>query len=215
MGVMLLATLLVLQGPYYLSFTPGDVLRYGETFDVTETIGTKRRSAQVTREQTVIVKRWDRNRATLEIKYSEPKSRGTSADSGSFAAEARSWFDRADGEAIVDQRGFMAREGFPSGNRAFFGFNVPGHRDKLPDDWKVKLLPPMGMDKPIEFVYSFVDTTGQTSMTFKGAAKDKDVQIECDGTTWFAMGIVTSTRMKGKITDSDGTVDFGYVATRN
>ncbi|MEQ1935866.1 MAG: hypothetical protein ABL962_18570 [Fimbriimonadaceae bacterium] len=212
---MLIATLLAVQGPYYLAFTPGEVLKYSETFDVTETVGARKLSAQVTREQTVIVKRWDRNRATLEIKYSEPRARGTSANSANFAGEVRSWVDRADGEAFVDQRGIMSREGFPSGSRSFFGFNVPGHRDKLPSEWKTKLLPPMGMDKAIEFVYSQANANGRIGVAFRGAAKDKDVQIECDGTTWFESGKISSARMRGKVTDSDGIVEFDYSATRN
>jgi hypothetical protein len=89
MSVMLIATLLALQGPYYLSFTPGDVLKYSETFKVTEMVGTKKFSAEASRDQTIVVKKWERNRATLDIKFSEPVARG-SGDSISLAASLKS-----------------------------------------------------------------------------------------------------------------------------
>ncbi|MEQ1822366.1 MAG: hypothetical protein ABL949_07645 [Fimbriimonadaceae bacterium] len=214
MSVMLIATLLALQGPYYLSFTPGDVLKYSETFKVTEMVGNKKFSAEASRDQTIVVKKWERNRATLEIKFSEPVARGT-GDSMSLAASLKSWLYREDGEVTVDQRGILKRPGFPSGDRPFFGFNVPGHRDSLPKDWKAKLLPPVGMDKPIEFKYSPVNATGLPALYFIGTAKDKESEITCDGTVRFDAGKVASTRTTCKVVDSDGSVEFEYVATRH
>lgn len=213
MGVMLYAVAIAIQGPYYLSFTAGDVIKYTETFSVTETVGTKSFSAEATREQTLVVKKWDRNRATLDVKYTEPLTRGASG-SASLAASLKSWLFREDGEEFVDQRGHLKRAGFPEGNRPFFGFNVPGHRDRLPAEWKVKLLPPIGLDKPIEFKYAPLNASGLLGISFAGTFKDKEVEVKCDGTVHFDSGKVASARMTSRVTDSDGTIEFLYSAIR-
>lgn len=210
---MTIALAILLQGAAYLQFQPGQTLTYREEFEVTETIGNKNLTAHGARVQTLRIKEFKNGRAIMDVHFSGMTSQKTSDGADQLTSDLRTWIDREDGEQWVDTRGFLARDAFPSGNRPFFGYNVPAHKDSIPEKWSAKILPAIGIDRTITVNYSIVPNTSDTlAIALKGQGKDKDTSVTLDGTVYFRNGQVTKSNIDTEIVDKDSTVRVLYTA---
>jgi hypothetical protein len=204
-----------LQGNAYLQFTPGETMTFRESFTVTQEVGSKTMKAEGSRIQTLRVKEIRNGKAIIDVTFANPTARATAEGSDNLAANVRAWIDRDAGEEWVNNRGFLERGGYPVGNRPFFGFNVPAHKDAIPEKWKHKMLPPIGIDKAFDHQYS-VDTSSRSpSIKFTGTGKDKDVTVTVNGKVAFGGGKVDVTEIHTEVLDGESTINVYYRAVRD
>lgn len=203
-----------IQGNAYLQFTPGEALIYKETFNVTQTVGSKTMEAEGSRTQSLRVKEVKNGRAIMDTVFSNMAAKGTTSGSENLALNVRSWIDRDNLEQWVNTRGFLERGGYPVGTRPFFGFNVPAHKDAIPAKWQIKLLPPIGIDKAFDHKYSVDTTTTVPTIKFTGTGKDKDTTVTVNGKVTFGGGKVDVCEIHTEVVDSESTINVIYRADR-
>jgi hypothetical protein len=212
--ITVLAAAALLQGNSYLVFTPGETLIYKETFQVTQTVGNKTMEAEGTRTQTLRVKELKNGRAIMDAVFTGMSSKSTSAGSENLAMNVRAWIDRDNFEQWVNTRGFLERGGYPVGTRPFFGFNVPAHRDGIPQKWQIKMLPPIGIDKAFDHKYTVDTSASVPTIKFTGTGKDKDVTVTVNGKVSFRAGKIEVSEIHTEVVDNESTINVIYRADR-
>lgn len=209
------AIALTLQGNAYLQFTPGETLVYRETYSVTQMVGNTTMSAEGSRTQTLRVKEFKNGRAIMDAVFSGIAAKSVSSGSEKLAANLKTWIDRDSAEQWVNTRGFVERGTYPVGTRPFFGFNVPAHKDSIPEKWSIKMLPPIGLDRTFDHKYSVDTTSRDPAIKFTGTGKDKETTVIVNGRVVFGGGKVESSRIETEVVDSESTIKVVYTAQRD
>lgn len=204
-----------LQGNAYLQFTPGETLVYRETYSVTQMVGNTTMSAEGSRTQTLRVKEFKNGRAIMDAVFSGIAAKSSAAGSDNLAANLKTWIDRDNAEQWVNTRGFVERGTYPVGTRPFFGFNVPAHKDSIPEKWSIKMLPPIGLDRTFDHKYSVDTTSRDPAIKFTGTGKDKETTVIVNGRVVFGGGKVESSRIETEVVDSESTIKVVYTAQRD
>jgi hypothetical protein len=203
-----------LQGNAYLVFTPGETMVYRETFAITQEAGSKTYSADATRTQTLRVKEFRNGRGIMDAVFTDMTAKARDRESENLALNVRTWIDRENLEQWVNTRGFLERGGYPVGTRPFFGFNVPAHKDAIPEKWQLKLLAPIGVDKTFDHKYTVDSTARVPTIKFTGQYKDKDVTVNVNGKVTFGNGKVDTSEIHTEVVDRDSTLNVNYRADR-
>lgn len=211
---MIVALVLAAQGGAYLQFTPGETLVYKETFQVTQEVGSKTLEAEGTRTQTLRVKEFKNGRAIMDAVFTNMSAKAINQNSENLALNLRSWIDRDNLEQWVNTRGFVERGGYPVGTRPFFGFNIPAHKDAIPEKWKQKMLPPIGLDKAFDHNYTVDPRASVPTIKFTGTSKDKDTSVTVNGKVAFGNGKVDLCEIHTEVVDSESTINVIYRADR-
>ena len=206
--------LAALQGNAYLQFTPGETMIYLETFAVTQEAGNKTFAADASRTQVLRVKEFRNGRGIMDAVFTDITAKARDKDSESLALNLRSWIDRDNLEQWVNTRGFLERGGYPVGTRPFFGFNVPAHKDGIPEKWQIKLLAPIGVDKSFDHKYTVDASARVPTIKFTGQYKDKETTVNVTGRVTFGAGKVDTSEIHTEIIDRDSTMNVMYKADR-
>lgn len=209
-----LALSLTMQGGAYLQFTPGETLRYTETFTVTQAVGNTTLSAEGSRTQTLRVKEFKNGRAIMDAVFTNIAAKATATGSENLAANLKTWIDRDNAEQWVNTRGFVERGSYPVGTRPFFGFNIPAHKDAIPEKWTQKMLPPIGIDRAFDHKYTVDTSSREAAIKFTGSSKDKETTVTVQGRVVFGGGKVENSRIETTVDDGESIITVLYTARR-
>lgn len=193
---------LVLQSGVLLTFPTGGEMVYRETWRITESDEEKTLTGDAERLVRMRVKETSKGRTRFEVSYEDFNVRGS--DKG-LNDDLRGWLEQPNRDQWVNDRGYVERrDDDVEGKRPFFGLVLPPPAASLPDTWKAKLLPPIGSDRPIDFLFK-VDS-GQSDLPILVSAKDKlgSTKLDVAGRVLFSLnGALTSGDLTTTLVDAE------------
>jgi hypothetical protein len=210
------------QGGLALKLPVGQSVSYRESFSIAEKGSERDLGARATRTVTFKFGEIKRNQSTVSFSYADwtLAPEGTNEDSAQLGKDLRSALDRSAGTFLMNERGQVALASFPEGTRPFLGLVIPPKRDVLPDQWGEKLIPPFGVERPIDFKYRFEGLSSQDTnpvyrISVRASQTDKTVKFNLSGDVFVSPdGTVLRSVIDSRLEEGSMVTSLAYRAEK-